>query len=186
MECLNKEKEYLITVKLNIKNCKLQIKDHDTIFADYLFKSADWLNDLKILDFYKEDFVFELDIYEMKFFKVKEQIQNLMEFFLTDKVLKSELNRLLSYKNFEAWHKPVFLDKNILIDDEFLVLGKISVEYFVKYVINNADLCDKEKGLLLSYFFVLCPGLIEVFDWHKFEKEKFFYYIYWIKSVSMA
>ncbi|KAM0676806.1 hypothetical protein BDAP_002580 [Binucleata daphniae] len=175
----NYDKIKAFTIKINIKDCVCKIFDNETVLVEKVVSGAEWKSDKQIIEFFTNDFSFDFSIMNLNYKTQKIKLKALMN------VLESQdfdFKSLCSYKK-ETEQNNTLISDNAMISKRNKMYIKNEIKNFVNNVLDKKN--DKKyAGLLVSYFFMLCPGLIHLFDYTEFEKQPEFYYFAWIREVK--
>ncbi|KAM0688185.1 hypothetical protein COBT_000562 [Conglomerata obtusa] len=169
-----------IFVNLNIIDGLICITDSSTTLLSKNCINTNWNLEPRLLNLFKKDFIFKIDITDLKLNIFTKKLKNVLNVFIKHNNC-IQVEEKLSYKNFNATQIAI-IDFDSLLSDEFNEIGKKYIKKFMKEMFLCKDLCEEQRGMLISYFFVLNPGLIEIFDWQKYYNCDEFYFFVWVRS----
>lgn len=153
----------------------------DAILSCISFKACD--NDLfnNIRELFIKPFKLNIDLLEMKFWCFKEMLDKQMQIFECYGFELQKIERLNSFKVTKDRGTFRLIEANHIINNDFLLYAEEKIDMFLDKI-NNNYVNDKIKGLIISYFFALNPGLIEFFKIEKYRKVSYYYFLKWLDN----
>lgn len=151
----------------------------DAILSCISFKYGEDSIDSRILKLISRPFKLWMDLNEMKLWAFKSILDCQIETIISNEMDMEKIETLNSFKLMKERGVFTLIEANSILNKDFIDYAGERIIGFISNIESKYS-NFKMKGLMISYFFMLNPGLIEFFDMSSHRNAPYYYFIKWM------
>lgn len=174
-----RNKDDTVIAHIDLLHKTITFVNKEAILICISFKTGNHSLHDKIMELFSEPFKVSLDFTEMKFWVFKEIIDKQLDLFMNYSFRVQNIEILNSFKLLKERGSFTLIETNNILNEQFVKYSEEKIKLFLDEIESIYTDC-KIRGLVISYFYILNPGLIEYMDTSKYKDTGVYYYLKWM------